>query len=122
MIIETGEQLRDEGMRRAADHADAVHPKWTDRAFDLFKRYSLTHRLFMTEDVRLWVQQHRLIEAPDDQRAWGAVTAKAVRAGVVYCSHFASQKDPKSHRSPKPVWQSMVMPKSETLSQVEMLL
>ena len=116
----TATTLKDEGMQRAADHADAVVQTWSERAFDLFKRYAQIHRLFMTEDVRLWAQSNRLLEEPPDRRAWGSIAAKAVKHQLVAVSHFAPQKDRRSHGSPKPMWHSLNFPKKKSLEQVEM--
>jgi len=78
-----GRQLRDEGIRKSKQHADAVEEGWHEIAYRVFEGYARTHQEFMTEDVRLFVRNHDVLGDPPDARAWGAVTRRAVRAGLV---------------------------------------
>jgi|SRR5579862_2518976 len=105
-------ELRDEGIKRAKDHADAVADNWHERAFGVFTRYALIQarwpsgamKEFMTEDVRVFARENRLLPDPPDARAWGAVASRAVRTKLVRRVGYAAQRDPKSHGSPKPLW------------------
>ena len=103
--LELGRSNRDRGMKRAADHADRVHPKWQTDALTLFFRYCLEHKQtsFMTEDVRWWAEAQGLPEPPD-KRAWGAVTMVAKRRGLIRSIGFAPQKASNAHCAPKTVW------------------
>lgn len=96
--------LRDRGIKASADHAEAVAEGWQAAAYRLFCAYARTHREFMTEDVRVFARNNALLDEPPDARAWGAVAIRARRAGLVRSIGYACQRDPKSHRSPKPIW------------------
>jgi hypothetical protein len=100
-------ELARRGMQQAADHADAVEEKWTDRAFALLKLYAEQEREFMTERLRVWAYEHGLPHAPDG-RAWGAVTQRAVREQIIVRDRFELTQIPPAHATPRPVWRSRV--------------
>lgn len=96
---------RDDGIQRAADHADAVQPRWTDVAFAYFCAYARHHAEFITESARKYAEDSGL-PAPPDKRAWGHVATRACRAGVVRAGGFAKAVDPKVHCNVKTLWVS----------------
>lgn len=102
----TAQELADDGMARAVDHADAVEEGWSERAYKLLCRYATEHSEFMTEDVRVWAHQIGLPKPPDG-RAWGAVTLRAVKASIIYCHHYRKTRIPPAHATPRPVWRSL---------------
>lgn len=74
---------RDEGIASSLAHADADHPKWSVRAFRLLVQYvSETNHPFTIEHFRPWAYAHGL-EEPSEERAFGGVTCKAIRDGVI---------------------------------------
>lgn len=84
---EAARAARDKGIKRAADHADAVHPRWTDMAFDALRAFLATRghtklRPFTSEDVRLHADRLGLPEPPS-LRAWGNVYRRAVKEGLI---------------------------------------
>jgi hypothetical protein len=97
-------RLRDEGMARSANHAEAVTPGWKDLAFLIFCDYARTHPTFTTEHVRLHAMAAGLIEEPPDNRAWGSIAARARRAGITHFLGYGPSSDPKQHRSPAAIW------------------
>jgi hypothetical protein len=103
--------LAREGMKRAADHADAVYsePKWTDQAFDYFRRYAKTHAMFMTEDVRVWSYENGLPHDPAQGKSWGTVAVRACRDKVVVSDHMAPTKIPPAHSCKRDVWKSLIL-------------
>lgn len=103
----TTQQLADEGMRVAGEHADAVEPDWQARAYACFERYARSHAEFMTEDVRTWAHEEGL-PVPPDGRAWGAVTNRAARLKMVEVARYEKTKIPPAHATPRPVWRSLV--------------
>lgn len=107
-LFKNGAELRDEGIKRAVDHADRVEERWSDRAFELFKEYIRARRVFMTEDVRMWAHKDRDLPLPPDGRAWGAVTVRAVKQRLIRRIGYAPMKSPNCHQDPKPVWQSRI--------------
>lgn len=84
--VEEARAARDDGMETAADHAEYDAPGWRAGALSLFTAYAIAHKLdahpFLTEDVRVYADQ-RGFPPPPDERAWGAIATKAVKAGIV---------------------------------------
>lgn len=103
----TARELAEEGMNRAADHADQVEPRWSDRAYEMLEGYALAHFEFMTEDVRVWAHEEGLPKPPDG-RAWGAVTHRAIVAGLIRCDRYRKTRIPPAHATPRPVWRSQI--------------
>jgi hypothetical protein len=103
----TAQQLADDGMNRAVDHADQVEPGWSQRAYDMLEGYALSHFEFMTEDCRVWAHGEGL-PTPPDGRAWGAVTLRAVKAGLIVCDRYRKTRIPPAHATPRPVWRSQI--------------
>lgn len=107
--MSTAAALRDAGIEAAADHADAVEPRWTDRAFD-FAVDVLAARArkgkndpFMTEDVRKYAVARGFPEPPD-ARAWGAVMIRARRKGLIVRVGTGDSKNPQAHLRPTNQW------------------
>lgn len=100
----TARELRDEGMERAIQHAEADVPGWKDRALDLVRRYAIANEQFICEDVRAFALAEGL-PPPPDGRAWGSVMMRAAQANyVTKTDRVACAKDPKVHMSPSTVW------------------
>lgn len=100
--IQRARERRDTGMQRAVDHADAVTPSWSDRAYEFLVEYVKSHPVFMVEDVRYASQG--IIPAPPSARAWGAVVTRAAKAGLIYQDGFKKVKNVKAHSTPAAVW------------------
>ena len=96
---------RDAGMSIAADHADAKHIGWTDRAFEFLKSYAKTHSTFISEDV-----SDAAIEAGEPQpptlRAWGSVYRRAIREDVII--QVGTGRSRRRHASLCPRWGSLL--------------
>lgn len=100
------EMFRDDGIKRAVDHADKVHESWSDKAFDLLKDYvSLIGKdsQCTSEMVRHYAESHGLPHPPD-KRAWGAVMLKAARANLLFKKGWTTATDPKVHCNPVSLW------------------
>lgn len=95
--------LRDQGIKRAVDHAG---DEWKDRAYRIFISFvKLNGRQpFMTEDVRMYAGH--AIEEPPDRRAWGHIAVKAARAGLIMKIGYAPHKDPSRHNGPSTIWRA----------------
>lgn len=92
------------GMKRAADHADNDSPGWTERAYQALRSYvegRLHSETFTIEQAR--EVAGLLVDEPPDGRAWGAVTQRAIRAGlIVRTGEYAPAAS--SNGSPKPLY------------------
>jgi len=97
--------LRDVGMQRAADHADRVEEGWSDRAHGFLVDYVAANRgrAFMAEDIRASAESEGL-PPPPDNRAWGSVVSRAVRASIIKRMGYGAQKSVTCHCSPKSIW------------------
>jgi hypothetical protein len=89
------------GMNQAVDHANRVAPNWSTRAYEKLFEYAWLGNDFMTEDVRLWAEQTGL-DSPPDNRSWGAVINKAVRANLIERVGYGNSKT--GHMRPMPIW------------------
>lgn len=101
------------GMNRAADHANRKIDLWEVAAMAAIKLYiaSVAKRDhdFMTEEVRLHVEERGMVAEPPDKRAWGRPIRKLIKAGVIAQATddrgrelFARSKT--GHKRPMPLW------------------
>lgn len=96
-----------QGMEAAAAHAEREHEDWNRMAYAAFVRYALTQKdTFMTEEAR-WYAEACGVPEPPDNRAWGAVTMRAKRAGLIVSAGYAPQKDVSAHKAPKTMWRTI---------------
>lgn len=91
---------RDAGMARARDHAEADVPGWGDHAYALLHQYALDQRMPWTcEAFRPWAYD-RGLPVPANERAWGPVVQRAIRAGLIervgYAPAASSNGSPKA--------------------------
>jgi hypothetical protein len=88
--------------KAAADHADNTSLNWTQRAVLLFTEYAKqTPHPFLTEEAREFAEANGL-PSPPDARAWGHVSKRCQRAGVIVSVGFGAAKS--SNGSPKVLW------------------
>lgn len=99
----------EEGMNRAADHAERVEPGWGEAALSLLQTFAeawaRTHSdpVFMAEDVRAYADE-RGFSKPPDNRAWGKVMVRAKKDGLIVRVGLTLTKRPSSHRRPQTAW------------------
>jgi hypothetical protein len=102
-LFPSGEQLRDQGIAQALEHADRDTPRWSSIAYEFLCKFAQTHEgEFMAEYVR--AASRGIIPPPPDERAWGGVFTKAYRAGVIRSVRYERCVSPELHRVPKIVW------------------
>lgn len=102
----TGAELRDDGMRRAEAHANAVVHEWTEGALGYFREFAAIIGAdveFMTEDVRQFAVDKGFVDAPD-ARTWGVTATKAQKLGIVRKVRYGTANRPSSHRAPRNVY------------------
>lgn len=95
---------RDAGIQQAVDHADRVEPKWSERAYSHLLNYALRNHLFTSEQVR--ASAIGVLPRPPDQRAWGGVIARAVRARFLERDGYETARDPNNHMGTVTRWRS----------------
>jgi len=98
-LFDAARAKRDAGISAAVNHADAVNPNWSDVAYSFLMRFATAHDCFTSEDVRRAAYAHHAVPHPPDERAWGAVLVRAVRAGVLVRDRYVNATDPKVHCS-----------------------
>lgn len=104
--MSTAWDLAVQGMNAAADHAERENEGWNRMAYEAFVRYvAAVKEPFMTEDVRSYAEALGVPEPPD-KRAWGAVTTRAKRAGLIVSLGYAPQQSVNAHKAPKTLWKS----------------
>jgi len=71
------------GIAASAQHAERVLPHWGDMALQNLVMFALGEGSpFTIEEFRAWAQQVGLPDPPDG-RAFGSVTRRAVREGII---------------------------------------
>lgn len=108
----TPEERRDEGIRAAVEHADAVEPKWSVRA-EAYAEMMIKKRgfkPFLFEEI-VEASKRDGIPQPPDGRAWGYVVQALHRRGVVRNMGYAKAKT--SNLSPKVLWSKAVKEREE---------
>lgn len=109
-LFDEGARGRDEGIRRAEEHATAVMPgaplgvTWPElAAFYLDTALGGALKRFQTTDFRKWAEA-RGLPKPPDPRAYGGVIRRAVKAGKIIADGYAQKGDGTSHNCPAVVW------------------
>lgn len=99
---------RDEGMVRAAEHAESVHPRWVDQATDVLLDFLTIGEIaggveFTSEDVRDHADQLGLPKPPH-LRAWGPVFRRVAKTGRIVKVGTAEAKAAHVHCGIIAVW------------------
>lgn len=102
--IQTAMARRDSGIDRVAASANSAIDGWTDIALEKVVSYAQGHESFLMEDVRAALTED--FPGPPDARAWGSVTRRAIKEGLIIKDGYAPARS--SNLSPKPVWKSLV--------------
>lgn len=100
--IEEAIRLRDEGIKTAIDHAEAVEPRWGDIALD-FLRTRPVKGVFQVEQIRKAAEG--IIPNAPDARAWGAVVRRAASMELVEKVGIQSKASTICHRGFASLWQ-----------------
>lgn len=108
-LIAAAKERAEAGMKSSVDHADSDLPGWSERALELLVEYANGQRgigdgTFLTEDAREYAYQAGLSRPPDD-RAWGAVSQRARRQGLLIVVGAGSARS--SNLSLKRLWKAV---------------
>jgi hypothetical protein len=98
------------GMQSAAQHAEDVAPGWAKRAYAMVIKTPIIFGAttpFTMEEARNWAY-HMGLDQPAEERAWGGVTARLVREGIIEPVGYAPAAS--SHGSPKRTYRIKVRP------------
>lgn len=97
-------EAAERGIRRSAEHAEAVEPGWAASCYRVLCDYARDGRAepFTSEDFRDFLASIRFpVPVP---KALGGVFQKAARAKVIQRVGFANSRD--RHCSPIPLWRA----------------
>lgn len=95
--IEAARDARDNAIESVSGNAGAT---WNEMAYAALVVFVKTNGPFMAEDVRLTCTH---VPTPHDNRAWGGVFNRAVRANVIKRVGYAQSKT--GHCRPMPLWE-----------------
>lgn len=100
---------RDKGIAIVAASAENYDPMWGKKAEEVFLMYlkKIGEIEFMTEDVRSFATENKLIPDPPSNRAWGSVTFSLSKKGVIEKVGMRSVKNPKARMSYANVWKKV---------------
>ena len=96
---------RDDGMKRAVDHADRVSHAWSVLAYQTlidylnYRNNTGTDAGFLAEDFTGYALARR-VPKPPDNRAFGAIIQRAARAGLIVKAGYREDR----YCSPKTLW------------------
>lgn len=95
--------ITEEAISRSIDTADRKDPEWSDRCFELLKKYIKNRKTsFMCEAFREYCKGK--IEMPDNLKAFGGVILRAAYSGIIIKQSIGSVKTPSSHMANAGVW------------------
>lgn len=104
-LFDHARDKRDEGMQRAAEHADAVHDNWTVVAYSFLLSFARRNEFFISEEVS-GASKEALLPQPPSDRAWGSVYTKARKSGIIVQDGFG--RSARRHASICPRWRSRI--------------
>lgn len=107
-MLRVGKILRDEGMKQAADHAEAINHGWSELAIEFVRAYSVIHKgeQFAGEDIRMWAESKGLL-IPPHKRAWGNVILTAAKRGLLRKVGYKKTCNPLAHEAIATLWQGL---------------
>lgn len=103
--FEQAQANRNDGMKRAVDHAKA---NWPNEAYSFLLSFARTHELFISEDVSEASKQTGFPQ-PETDRAWGMIYRRAAKAGIIVQDGIGRSR--RRHASVCPRWRSRVVQK-----------
>lgn len=105
MDFTKAQEARDAGIERSASRANRQESEWTGMAMGHLTAFAaMIGRPFIVEEARAWAYE-RGLPLPTDDRAWGAVTRRADRKGLIRRVEGTARAR-SSNLSPKPLWES----------------
>lgn len=92
---------RDAGVQESSNHAEMDAPGWGERAYLAvsFSPLAASFKEWTLEEMRIHVMRFFPIDSPPDLRAWGSVTQRLIRDGIIEPVGYARAAS--SNGSPK---------------------
>jgi hypothetical protein len=101
--IQTGFQLKEQGMSQALAHAEEIDPSWSEKAYRFICAFANDGSEFRAEQVRAYAEARGFPPAPS-ARAWGSIIAKAACAGIIKRAGFTACDNAKAHACNVSIW------------------
>lgn len=98
---------RDDGMKRALDHAEEETPAWGELALAFLRCYAQKEPAFAAYMVVMASENDGAFPIPPNSRAWGTVFRAAAKARIIENSG-TTVEHPKRHACPAIVWRSLI--------------
>ena len=98
-----GEDLAQQGISTAIEHADSCVPDWSKQAYNFALYYCRTRARFMAEDMRL--ASDGVIPEPPNTRAWGGIIRRLQHNGIIRCVGISKVKNVTAHSANASVWE-----------------
>lgn len=104
------EQLAEAGLSLAVETANKEHKDWSVRCWDLFKIWIGKKEKgfeFLIEDFRSDCYKYKMIEEPKSMRAFGMVSKRAAKEGLVEFVGTRKVKNVTAHSANAGVWKKL---------------
>lgn len=95
-------ELAENGLRIAVNNANREFPGWQERCWGLFERWIGKKEKgfrFLMEIFRNDCEKFNVIEVPASKRAYGFVSKKAMKEGLIKQIGTAKVSNPKAHNA-----------------------
>lgn len=104
--FQTARTARDAGMQQAIQHAEELHPKWGDQAYDFLCEFAKRHASFISEDVSDATKLDPAFPQPPTDRAWGSIYRRAAKDRLIVQDGLGRSR--RRHASICPRWRSCI--------------
>lgn len=107
-MFDEGQRLRDQGIKKAAQHAEDEILDWNIKAIDFLFQFAKTHREFPFSGEMVRNASRDAVPRPPHLRAWGAVMVRGLKAGWIKQVGYVKVINPKAHRANAALWESLL--------------
>ena len=95
------------GMQQAISSANQQTPNWDQLAESYFTQFlAQVSGAFATEDVREWAANRGCPEPPS-LRAWGPITLRIAKQGLITKVGYTQVKNPTAHQANAALWRKI---------------
>jgi len=102
-----GQELANIGLDLALETANAEHPEWKERCWQLFWQWlnrKPKYFEFLLEEFRKYCYDMDLIERPRSERAFAFLVKKASKENMIKCIGIEKVKNVKAHSANASRW------------------
>lgn len=104
--IQSGKELKEIGMQKAIDSANAKHTDWSNNAYDFLLNYLDTVSCeFLCEDFRL--ASVGFVSDPPSKRAFGSIMIRAAKNGLIRKVGYGTVHNPTAHSCFASKWEKI---------------